>query len=134
MKDRNYKICFWWNINISKSVDDHNYHFGNFYMFIIILINYIIVCGICKKYHVCRYCCKGPVTHKNLTRIYEEFFKLYVYFDEVFFRKIRKECILPHVSNSSSVFIKSIWFEDWYWRILNVRNTQNVWIVIKNKF
>ena len=80
MKDRNYKICFRWNINISKSVDDHNYHFGNVYMFIIILINYLIVCGICKKYHVCRYCCKGPVTHKNLTRIYEEFCILLEFF------------------------------------------------------
>ena len=26
LKDINYKICSWWNINISKSsVDDHNY-------------------------------------------------------------------------------------------------------------
>ena len=73
LKNRNYKVCFWWNVNISKSsVDDHDYHFGKLESkwlnncgfpaavikchhsesFIrITLINDIIVCGFCRKHH-----------------------------------------------------------------------------------
>ena len=58
---------------------------------------------------------KGPVTHKNLPRIYEEFCILPEFFTNFTCISsknfLEKFGILPLVSNSSSVFIKSNRFD-----------------------